>query len=154
MRSPALRTMLRRLHRFLAAGPRAWRDLFRAQIALLAAARRVRTKPVGALTLREAVPPEGMTGDARRVEELALALGNAARHGVMRPECLVRSLALRDLLVREGVRGASIRVGVRREQGRFQAHAWVTWRGRVLADDPRHVAAFVEVEDLSVLDPR
>jgi len=57
----------------------------------------------------------------------------AARHGVYRASCLPRSLALWWLLRRRGIDG-DLRIGVRKEAGRFEAHAWVELRGAVLND--------------------
>lgn len=129
-----------------------WQDFFGAQIALLRAQYRVRRYPVGQLVGRVDGPADDATGDAQRAEQLARALDRAARYGVLRPLCLVRSIALRDLLQRRGIRGAMIRIGVRREAGEFQAHAWVRWGTRILGDDARFVARFVEVNDLRVFE--
>lgn len=93
----------------------------------------------------------GPSGDPDRARQLALAVGRAAEHGVFRPRCLARSLALRDLLARHGIDGSEIRVGVRHDRGRFLAHAWVTWHDEVLGDRADWVARFTEVDDLSVL---
>lgn len=48
--------------------------------------------------------------------------------------CLSRSLTLWHLLRRQGV-AADLRIGVRRADGAFQAHAWVEVGGAVLNDD-------------------
>jgi hypothetical protein len=50
-----------------------------------------------------------------------------------RATCLPRSLALWWLLRRRGI-AADLRIGVRKEGGRFEAHAWTEWRGTVLND--------------------
>ena len=141
-------SLLRRALRF---GPREWRDLFRAQRALFGAERRLKREPIGTLAIREAVEPSQVTGDATRAEALAHAVHRASAYGLFRPYCLVRAMALRDLLVEDGIQGASIRIGVRREQGEFQAHAWIKWGDRILGDTPKNVARFTEVEDLSVM---
>jgi hypothetical protein len=83
-----------------------------------------------------------------RAEDLALALDRAARMGFLRPQCLVRSLALVDLLRREGLDGSRVLFGVRKRNEIFQAHAWVEFRGRILADDPDHVASYSPVPEL------
>lgn len=143
--------MLRRLRDLAALGPRGWRDLWRAQAALLRAQRRLRREPIGALAIREPFAESAATGDPGRAYALAMAVHRMSRFGLIRPYCLVRAMALRDLLVEDGVHGASIRIGVRREAGEFQAHAWVRWGARIVGDDPRHVARFTEVDDLTVL---
>lgn len=68
----------------------------------------------------------------------------AERHGLGRPNCLKRSLVLCWLLRRDGI-PAVLRIGVRKESGRFQAHAWVEYAGAVLDDDGevhQHYAVF------------
>lgn len=140
--------------KLLRLGSRGWRDLLLAQAGLLRAWARLKWTPVGALVRREHVPdvrPPAASGDRERARALALAIHRAATRGVFRPRCLARSIALRDLLEREALHGASIRVGVRREGSGLQAHAWVVWNGEVLGDDPRWVRRFTEVDDLRVL---
>ncbi len=130
------------------------RDLVRAQLALLRARRRVAREPIGALAIRAPLDASEVRGDAGRAHAIARAVIRASRFGIFRPYCLVQSLALRDLLRAERIEGASIRVGVRRHRGEFQAHAWVRWGDLVLGDVESHVARFTEVEDLRVLDRR
>lgn len=137
--------------RLLQLGPRVWQDLLRAQFALLHAQWRLRREPVGSFVVREAATSEPASGDAGRAGELALAVERAATHGAFRPFCLVRAIAIRDLLARHEIRGSRIRIGVRREAGEFTAHAWVTWGGAILGDRPEHVARFTEVDDIRVL---
>jgi hypothetical protein len=57
----------------------------------------------------------------------------AARHGLVRATCLPRSLVLWWLLRRQGI-DSELRIGVRKEAGRFEAHAWVELHGVVLND--------------------
>ena len=57
----------------------------------------------------------------------------AANRGIVRVTCLRRSLAIWWLLRRRGV-ASEIRIGVRREQDLFMAHAWVERDGLVLND--------------------
>lgn len=47
--------------------------------------------------------------------------------------CLKKSLVLWGLLGRQGI-NSELRIGVRREEGNFQAHAWVESGGVVLND--------------------
>jgi hypothetical protein len=88
-----------------------------------------RLAPVGA------PPPEGdevvVLRQARMVARMVEA---AARHGPYRASCLPRSLTLWWLLRRRGI-NADLRIGVRKEAGRFEAHAWVTLGGLVLNDN-------------------
>lgn len=139
------------LHRLLRLRPREWQELIRAQFALLRAEWRLRREPIGSFVVRDPSASEVLAGDASRAREVARAVERAAEHGVFRPFCLVRAIAIRDLLERDAIRGSRIRVGVRREAGEFSAHAWVTWGTVVLGDRPEHVARFTEVDDIRVL---
>jgi hypothetical protein len=68
----------------------------------------------------------------------------AAHYSPFRPNCLVRSLTLWWLLLRQGV-DSDLRIGVRKQGEEFTAHAWVEERGTVLndrADIAGHYAAF------------
>jgi hypothetical protein len=68
----------------------------------------------------------------------------AARHGFGHPTCLEESLALWWLLGRQGISSA-LRIGVRKSDGRFEAHAWVESEG-VALNEPEamheHYATF------------
>ena len=142
------------LRRLFALGPSGWRDLVRAQLALVRARRLLRTQPIGTLAIRDAVDPSRVAGDAERARQIALAVMRASERGLFRPYCLAQSLALRELLLAEGITGASIRIGVRRRHGEFQAHAWVRWGDTVLGDREDHVTTFTEVDDLRVMNAR
>lgn len=101
--------------------------------------------------------------DARRasVQRLELAIARAARRGLFRPTCLVRSLALADLLTSHGVPGAEIRVGVRHPGAsaapmsaagtRLEAHAWVELDGLVLDEDTRRTHSFTPLGGVRVV---
>jgi hypothetical protein len=127
------------------------RDLVAAQAALLRARRRLKHEPIGSLTERRQRHAAPARGDRARAEQLAAAVNGAARFGLFRPFCLVRAVALEDLLLREGITGSDIRIGVRRRDGVFAAHAWVRWGDVLLGDDVAHVATFTEVDDIRVL---
>jgi hypothetical protein len=71
-----------------------------------------------------------LVGEGRATARLVDA---AARHGPYRATCLPRSLALWWLLRRRGIE-CDLRIGVRKEAGRFEAHAWTEWRGTALND--------------------
>ena len=146
--------MASRLRRLLALDGRGWLDLFAAQVALLRAQWRLRREPTGSFVTRERVAPGPATGDPTRARALAKAVERAANHGLFRPFCLVRAIAIRDLLERHGIEGSSIRIGVRRLETEFNAHAWVRWGDETLGDRPSHVATFTEVDDIRVLGRR
>jgi hypothetical protein len=71
-------------------------------------------------------------------ERIGWAVAAASRY-VPRATCLVQALAGRLLLERQG-HPASLRIGVARddERGRFEAHAWLECRGRVVLGGARH----------------
>ena len=132
---------------------REWVDLVQAQWALVTAQVTVRSRPVG--TLATPVRYVGAVDLARvpEAKRIALAIVRAARFGVFRPQCLVRSVALSRMLERRGIGGAIVRVGVRRADGQFLAHAWVELNGETLGDADDHVGSFVPLTNLEVRPP-
>ena len=79
----------------------------------------------GALTGTSACHRASRTGWLVRV---------AAIHGLVRGNCLAQSLTVWWLLRCQGI-SAELRIGVRKRQGRLEAHAWTEHRSRVLNDD-------------------
>jgi hypothetical protein len=68
----------------------------------------------------------------------------AVRYGVGRPSCLEESLVLWYLLGRQGI-ASQLRIGIRKEDGKFGAHAWVERNSEALNQPDaqhRHYAAF------------
>ena len=68
---------------------------------------------------------------ARRVALTARMVRAAARHGMGSPSCLEESLVLLHLLRRQGI-AAQLRIGVKKNAAKFEAHAWVECGGAVL----------------------
>ena len=68
-----------------------------------------------------------------RVHAAVRLVQGAAAWSVLHPTCLHRSLTLWWLLRRQGI-ASELRIGVRKEQGRFEAHAWVERAGVALND--------------------
>jgi len=69
---------------------------------------------------------------------LAAHMVNAAdRHGFIHPSCLAKSLALWWLL---GIRGieSHLRVGIRKQGEKFEAHAWVERDGAAINEPDEH----------------
>jgi len=69
---------------------------------------------------------------------------SAARHLFLRTNCLEQSLVLCWLLQKRGIPSV-LRIGARKDEGRFEAHAWVEVEGAVLNDaleQHRHFAPF------------
>lgn len=57
----------------------------------------------------------------------------AARHHLYAMTCLRRSLALQWLLARDGL-DTRLQYGVRRENGKLQAHAWLEYQGHPIGE--------------------
>lgn len=91
------------------------------------------------------------TGDEERILARAHAIvrlvQGAAAWSVHRPTCLHRSLTLWWLLRRQGI-ASELRIGVRKEQGRFEAHAWVEREGVALNDGSDVSSRFVAFQGL------
>jgi hypothetical protein len=82
--------------------------------------------------------------DCERVNLAARMVNAAARHGLGRPTCLERSLGLWWLLRQEAI-ASSVRIGARKSDGKFEAHAWVECEGVALNEpqqEHRHYATF------------
>ncbi|MGQ0641626.1 MAG: lasso peptide biosynthesis B2 protein [Gemmatimonadaceae bacterium] len=142
-------------------GAHEWRDLMRAQWALIVAQLFVRRRPAGSLTTRaELFAPARPASEPRqsptkiaagRARGLGDSVRRAAKYGVFRPQCLVRSIALQRLLIADGIAGAVIRVGVRQSEAGMEAHAWVELAGEVIGDSLSHVREYAPLDDLSVV---
>jgi len=76
-----------------------------------------------------------LSGDAgqRLAAATARLVGIVARRGLWRLTCLPRALTLWRLLRSQGI-NAELRIGVRKEAGRLDAHAWVEYGGLPLND--------------------
>jgi hypothetical protein len=147
MRRRRLRELTGKIVRLRA---RDWAELLDAQLSLIRAQVQVHLRPRGQLIDRNEardvfVEDEAVAATARR---LGVAVDRAARFGVFRPLCLVRSLALHQMLERRGVAGSRIRIGVRRDDGQLTAHAWVEYGGTIIGDRDFHVARFTELADV------
>jgi len=128
-----------------------------AQLELLRAQVVVWRRPIGRLIAEPPTEPEqlgrvkGPTVD-ERAASIARAVDRAARRGVFRPKCLVRSMALHRMLERSGIHGSVIRIGVRRNGDELLAHAWVEHQGVILIDSPSAVAVFSRLTDARLAD--
>lgn len=108
-----------------------------AMLSLTAAAMRVVGFPRWKAFLEKFLPSAPADGDANAQLELARYVTRLAekaeRQGPLRPNCLERSLVLWWLLRRRGV-PAELRIGARKQDAQFEAHAWVELAGEVLND--------------------
>ena len=66
-----------------------------------------------------------------RARMTAWIVSAASGHGLYRAHCLPQSLTLWWLLQRQDI-ASDLRIGVRKPDGRFQAHAWVEVDGHTL----------------------
>jgi transglutaminase superfamily protein len=91
------------------------------------------------------VTPQADSASLNKQIALTAHMVNAAdRHGLVHPSCLVKSLALWWLLGWHGI-PSQLRVGVRKEGGNLEAHAWVEREGIALNEPEErhhHYAAF------------
>lgn len=70
---------------------------------------------------------------AQAVRRCAVSVSRVKQYSPLRGNCLSQSLALVWMLRREGVE-PQLRLGVRIQDAKFDAHAWVEHEGRVLND--------------------
>mgnify|MGYP000057409539 CR=1 FL=1 len=64
---------------------------------------------------------------------IARMVSLASNRGLYRPNCLQKSLVLWWLLRCQGIE-SDLRIGVRKQDGSLEAHAWVEYEGDVLND--------------------
>jgi Transglutaminase-like superfamily len=127
-----------------------------AALAVARARRRIGRRPVGALvgTSDEAAaktgsqPPEPSA--LRRGLRWGAAVDRALRWLPGDAACLVRASALHELLVTHGVSGAVVRIGVRRDQKGFAAHAWVELDGTPIAESVSLVGGFASLDGVTL----
>jgi hypothetical protein len=74
---------------------------------------------------------------SRRAAQTAHLVNLADQHGLVHPSCLAKSLTLWWLLRREGIPTA-LRIGIRKENQKFEAHAWVERDGAALNEPEEH----------------
>jgi Transglutaminase-like superfamily len=101
------------------------------------------------------VPPQGARTNestAARVEKISRMAKTAAHYGIGHATCLEQSLVLWFLLRQRDI-PARLRIGVKKQSGKFEAHAWVEHDGIALNQPEevhRHYAAFEsEFSDVS-----
>jgi transglutaminase superfamily protein len=85
-----------------------------------------------ALALTSSATRRGDTSPADRVLAMARLVDRASRYTVA-TTCLHRSLALWWLLGRRGI-DSRLQLGLRKHDGRFEAHAWVEYGGLIVND--------------------
>jgi hypothetical protein len=74
---------------------------------------------------------------SKNVAVTADMVNAADRHGLVHPSCLAKSLTLWWLLGRQGI-ASHLRIGIRKEKEKFEAHAWVECDGAALNEPDEH----------------
>lgn len=131
--------MRRKLRNFLALNPSDRRRLLAALVLLPTAALGLRLFGLTRLnemasrwfaSRQSEAPALDSTARARVIARLVQI---AARSGLYRGNCLTQSLTLLWLLQREGI-PSELRIGVRKDAGELEAHAWVEVSGIPIND--------------------
>jgi hypothetical protein len=73
--------------------------------------------------------------ELEQAARLAYLVAIAGRRGILSARCLSQGLLVRALLRRRGL-DAVLQVGVRKDAGQFDAHAWIELDGHTLAQAP------------------
>jgi len=152
--------MWEQFRRFSALHPEARKLFFRAAAWLVFVAMSLRTrgyKKTQAWLQKRLESRNATALDAGSIGELVpitcRMVRAAQRHGLTRSTCLEESLALWYLLGRQNI-SSRIRIGVRKQAGKFEAHAWVEYEGEALnqpGELHRHYAPFAsEFDNLPV----
>ena len=93
--------------------------------------------------------------DRKRTQLTSRMVNTAVRHVWRASTCLEKSLALWWLLGRQGI-ACEVRIGARKQGGKFEAHAWLE-RDGVAINEPqqehRHYAAFDAAFPLQSSEP-
>ena len=92
---------------------------------------------------REVLPSSKLT-EITVAQKIARIQETVSRHLIWHASCLEQSLVLWWQLNRRGI-AAELRIGARKEEGRFEAHAWVELGNVVLNDSDKthlHFASF------------
>jgi hypothetical protein len=89
--------------------------------------------------LSRAIKPRAMhppgAAELQQADRLAHLAAIAGRRGILEARCLSQAMLVRALLRRRGL-DAVLQLGVRKDGGQFDAHAWVELAGHPLAQAP------------------
>lgn len=94
----------------------------------------------------DVILPEESANYAQRIR---LLMRLVRQHAPYRGTCLSRSLSLWWLLRRQGIE-SQLRIGVRKNEGRFEAHAWLEYQGYPLNAGGKVHQRFVAFEEAIV----
>jgi hypothetical protein len=87
-----------------------------------------------------------------QAQDVSRMVGMAVRHGIYPANCLQRSLTLWWLLHHQKIQ-SELRFGARKEDGRFEAHAWIEIAGVVLNDSEDVREHYAPFDRAITLDP-
>ena len=87
--------------------------------------------------LPKAKPDPNAAPMSKEAAVTAHMVNAADRHGLVHPSCLAKSLTLCCLLGRQGI-PSHLRIGIRKEKEKFEAHAWVECDGAALNEPDEH----------------
>jgi hypothetical protein len=135
--------MWKRFRRFSALERPAQRLFLRAMVLLPLVALSLRGRGFQAtqaslkLFLSDAHPEHDPALASKDAAVTAHMVNAADRHGLVHPSCLAKSLTLWWLLARQGI-PSHLRIGIRKEEEKFEAHAWVECDGAALNEPDEH----------------
>ena len=93
-------------------------------------------------TLKRSLFQTGNESVEKRTVLTARMVNAADRYGLVHPSCLAKSLTLWWLLGRQGI-SSQLRIGIRKENGKLEAHAWVEREGVALNEPEAHHQRYV-----------
>jgi hypothetical protein len=138
--------MKRQLNAWLSCSPEERFLLGRAWLLLLGITIALRVLPLPRIQSLLRRPRSGQANSTIKAERLAWIVGVAARRHLWSVSCLEKSLVLEALLVRYGF-SPELKIGVRREDGVLQAHAWVEVEGHPVGESPNLHRRFLPVHE-------
>lgn len=143
--------MLEPLQRYNALDPASRRTFRRAAMLLRLVRWSLRLRGYGATfaSLQKRIPRQAASAESRldareRVQTTCRMVRAALRYSLAEFTCLEESLTLWFLFRKQGI-PVCLRIGVRKENEKFEAHAWVEHAGEALNQPDemhRHYAAF------------
>jgi hypothetical protein len=80
-------------------------------------------------------PEPGKTVELSEIRRVVQMVKLAVKYSPPWASCLRKSLVLWYLLRRKGIE-SELRIGSRRNEGKFEGHAWIEYQGMVLNDTP------------------
>lgn len=128
------------------------RDVAEAQLALIRAELLRWLRPAGELVEPATsvdIPAFVSAEERKAYARFSLAVDRAARYGVFRPQCLASALALSGMLCARGFNAHRIRIGVRRADSAFSAHAWVELDDALPENSPADSRGYAALTDVS-----